>query len=126
MSAAVEARHLLHLAAAAPALVRLVQVGAGVLLVLQYLHRALRLVLEAHPLNSAAAAAVAVVAASASDAGAFAGSLQLLVTWSWGSFAADLAVLAHPVVLPAAAGDRLHLQTEVEKGVSLALPGQAA
>lgn len=119
--------HQLHFAVAAPALVHLVQAVMEVLLVLRHCHQALHLVLDAHPLNSAAAAAA--VAASASDVGAFAGVLQLLVTWSWGSLAAGLAVLAHPVVLLAAAGDllHLHLQAGVEmRGVVLVVPGQAA
>ncbi len=118
----------LHLAVVVPALVRLVRAGAGVLLVLQYLHQVHRLVLEAHPLNFAAAVAAAAVdvAVAASAAASFAGSLQLLVTWSWSSLAAGL---AHPVVLLAAAEDplRLHPQAGVGKrGGSLAVPGQAA
>lgn len=115
----------LHLAVVALALVRLVLAGVEVLLVLQCFHQALHLVLDAHPSYFAAAAA----AASASDAGAFAVALPLLVTWSWGSLAAGLAVLAHPVVLLAVAGDplRLHHQAGVGKmGVFLVVPGQAA
>lgn len=123
MSVAVVAPHPLHqphFAVVAPALVHLVLAGVGVLLVLQCLHLALHPVLDAHPLNSAAA----VAAASASDAGAFAGGLQLLVTF--GIPAAVLAVLAHPVVL-LAVGDPLHLQAGVEKReASLVVPGQAA
>lgn len=112
----------LHLAVVAPALVRLVQAGVEVL---QCLHQALHLVLDAQPLNFAAA----VAAASASDAAAFAGALQLLGTWSWGSLAAGLAVLAHLVVLLAAAGAPLHLHLQAgagKRGVCLVVPGQAA
>lgn len=113
----------LHLVVVVPALVHLGQAEVEVLLVLQ-LHQALHLVLEAHPLNFAAA----VVAASASDAGAFAGALQLLVTWSLSSPAAGLVVLAHPVVLLAAV-DPLHFLLQagvVKRGVFLAVPDQAA
>lgn len=114
--------HQPHFAVVAPVLVHLVLVGVGVLLVLQCLHLALHLVLDAHPLNSAAAAA------SASDVGAFAGGLQLLVTWGWGSPAAGLAVLAHLVVLLAVEDPlHLHLQAGVGKReASLVVPGQAA
>lgn len=125
-SVAVVAPHHLHqphFAAVAPVLVHLVLAEVGVLLVLQCLLLALHPVLDAHPLNSAAA-----VAASASDAGAFAGGLQLLVTWSWGSPAAGLAVLAHLVVL-LAVGDPLHLHLQAGVGkreASLVVPGQAA
>jgi len=73
----------------APALIHLVQAGA---VVLQQPRWAPHLVLDDHPLNSAAAAAAvaaaavavaaAAAAASASDAGAF-GEVQLaLVSWS--------------------------------------------
>lgn len=126
-SVAVAAHHPLrqpHFAVVGPALVHLVQAGVEVLLVLQCLHLALHPVLDAHPLNSAAAA----VAASASDAGAFAGGLQLLETWSWGNLAAGLAVLAHLVVL-LAAGDPLHLHLQagvVKREASPVVPGQAA
>lgn len=118
MSAVVGAHHLLrHLAVVAPALALLVQAGVEVL------HQILHLVLGAHPLNFAAAVA------SASDAGFSAGALQLLGTWSWGSLAAGLAVLAHPVVLLVAVADPqpLHPQAGVEKrGVFLVVLDQAA
>lgn len=122
--ATVGARHQLHLVVA-PVLVHLVQAGVEVLLVLQYLHQALHPVLDARLLNFVAAV---VAAATASDAEASAGALQLPVTWSWGSPAAGLAVMAHPVVL-LAAGDpqQLHPQAGVGKrGVSLVVPGQVA
>lgn len=115
----------LHLAVVAPVLVRLVQAGAKVLLVLQHPRLALHLVLEAHPLNFAAAAA----AASGSGAGAFAGELQLLETQFLSSPAAGLSVLAHPVALLAAAGEPLLLHPQAgvgKRGVLLAVPGQAA
>lgn len=128
MSAAVGARRRLHrlrLAVAAPALVQLVQAVAEGLLFLRCLRQALPLGLGDHPLNFAAA----VVAAAASASGAAAGALQLLATWSWGSLAAGLAVLAHPVVHPAAAGNHLHRHPQAgvgKRGVSLAVPDQAA
>lgn len=103
-------------------LVHLVLAGEEVLLVLQCFHQALHLVLDAHPLHSAAAA-------SAFDVEAFAEALQLLVTWSWGTLVVGLAALAHPVVHLAAAGDPLllHHQAEVGKmGISQVVPGQAA
>lgn len=106
-----------RLAVVVPALVRLVQPEVEVLLVLRPLHRALRLALEARLLSFAASAS-----------GAFAGALQLLVTWSWDNPAAVLAVLAHSEVLlaaAAAAGDRL-LPGVGRKGGSLSVPGQAA
>lgn len=117
--------HLLQLAVVVPALVLLVQAGAEDLLVLQPLHQALHLVLEAHPLYFAAA--VAAASASDADAGAFAGALQLLATWSWCSLAGP-AVLARPVVL-LAAEDPPHLPLQagiVKRGVSLVVPDQAA
>lgn len=117
----------LHLAVVAPVLVRLVQAGAKVLLVLQHPRLALHLVLEAHPLNFAAAAVAA--AASGSGAGAFAGELQLLETQFLSSPAAGLSVLAHPVALLAAAGEPLLLHPQAgvgKRAVLLAVPGQAA
>lgn len=106
-------------------LVHLVLAGEEVLLVLQCFHLALRLVLDAHPLHSAAAA-------SAFDVETFAEALhfaEALVTWSWDTLAVGLAAQAHPVVHLAAAGDHLLLRHQAEvgmMGISQVVPGQAA